>query len=145
MGGFASSAFSLMLAWVRSAAAWLWQLAAGGESGGLGVWLAEHWKAVAIALCVIGVAVDWIVYLLRWKPYRVWQSFFRRLRGEAEESAGTVRREPDNVTEQPAEAAEWTPEEPRYEQLAPMMSDDALMTEDTVELTPAPRRRRRRA
>ena len=31
-----------------------------------------------IALCVLGVALDLLVYLLRWKPYRVWNSFFRR-------------------------------------------------------------------
>ena len=90
MGSFASSAFSLMLAWVRSAAAWLWQLASGEEASGLFRWIGAHWKGLALALCVVGLVVDWVVYLIRWRPQRVWQSFFRRLRPAGRERAAAA-------------------------------------------------------
>ena len=89
MGSFASGMFSAMLGWIRGAMAYLWQAAATPEGGGLLTWLADHWLPLALILCVAGMVIDLIVYLLRWQPYKVWASFFRRLshrqKQEAEE------------------------------------------------------------
>ena len=91
MGSFANSVFSVLLGWVRSAVSWLWTLLTDAENGGLLAWLAANWRALAIFICVGGMAIDLIVYLARWQPYKVWASFFRRLRGrgraEEEEEA----------------------------------------------------------
>ncbi len=67
-----------LLGWLTGIARSLWGLFTGTGSGGLPGWFSAHWKGLLIALCVLGVALDLLVYLLRWKPYRVWDSFFRR-------------------------------------------------------------------
>ena len=79
MVSFASGVFSAMLGWIRSAIAYLWNAAATPEGGGLLSWMANHWLALALILCAAGMVIDLIVYLLRWQPYKVWASFFRRL------------------------------------------------------------------
>ena len=83
MGSFASGMFSAMLGWIRGAIAYLWNAAATPEGGGLLQWMAEHWLPLALILCGAGMVIDLIVYLLRWQPYKVWASFFRRLGGRS--------------------------------------------------------------
>ena len=121
MGSFANSMFSVLLGWVRGAVNWLWGLFSSEESGGLTAWLGEHWLGLADALCVVGMLADLVVYMVRWRPYKVWASFFRRLFGRnkrQEEPAPRrhVRREwvyPDGTAR--AEEPEEAPEEERPE------------------------------
>lgn len=82
--------FTALLTWVRAFAAWLWAAVTGEE--GLLAWIGEHWKTLALLLIAAGTVADLAVYLLRWRPYRVWASFIRRMRRrfgtqEAEEAA----------------------------------------------------------
>ena len=74
-----NSVISLILFWVRYAVNGLYTVLTSPTSGGVFEWIAEHWKVLALILCALGLAVDVIVYLIRWQPYRVWVSFFRRL------------------------------------------------------------------
>ena len=67
-----------LLGWLTGIVRSLWGLVTGTGSGGLPGWFSAHWKGLLIILCVLGVAVDVAVYLVRWKPYRGWSSFFRR-------------------------------------------------------------------
>lgn len=95
MGSFASGVFSAMLSWIRGAVAYLWGAASTAEGGGLIRWLGENWLIAAVILCAAGMAVDFVVNLLRWQPHKVWASFFRRLFGRrtAEQpTRRTVRR-----------------------------------------------------
>lgn len=93
MNGYANAMLTTLLGWMRSCVYMLWQLVS-GEGGGAIQWIAEHWKVLIIALCVVCVAVDAAVYMLRWRSYRVWASFFRRRRRKYEEkhSGEHVRR-----------------------------------------------------
>lgn len=84
MGDFANTLFSVLLGWVQSIAAWLWQFFTGGGGEGMVAWLLDHWLLLTIVLCAAGVAIDVLVYLLRWQPYRVWHSFWQRRKEEAE-------------------------------------------------------------
>ena len=77
MGNFANTLFSVLLGWVQSATAWLWSLMTSDGAGGLMGWVLDNWLALAVGLCLLGLAVDWIVYLIRWQPYRVWRNFLR--------------------------------------------------------------------
>lgn len=90
MGTFANSMFSGMLSWFRGAVNWLWNTLVDAENGGLLRWVGENWLGLVIALCVVCVAVDGLVCLLRWRPDRVWISFFRRVlhRDVPQETAG---------------------------------------------------------
>lgn len=85
MGSFANSVFTALFGWVRNAARALWDaFFVTGESGRVS-WFAENWKQLVILLLLVCTAVDLAVYILRWRPYRVWASFLRRLRGEEED------------------------------------------------------------
>ena len=94
MGNFANTLFSSLLGWLRGAAAWLWSFISNPESGGLIVWIAENWLTLIILLCAACMLIDFIVYLIRWRPYKVWASFFRRLfgTGRDEDDTGRIRR-----------------------------------------------------
>lgn len=94
MGNFANTLFSSLLGWLRGAVLWLWNYLNHPESGGFIVWVADNWLTLIILLCAVGMLADFIVYMIRWQPYKVWASFFRRLtgRGEAKEDTGRIRR-----------------------------------------------------
>lgn len=94
MGNFANTLFSTLLGWLRSAAAWLWSFLNNQESGGFILWIADNWLVLVILLCVTCMAVDFIVYMFRWQPYKVWASFFRRLfsRDREDQDARRIRR-----------------------------------------------------
>lgn len=99
MGSFANSMFVGLLGWFRSAVDWAWNVMFNAEDGGLIGWIGENWLGLIIALSLICMAVDVIVHLLRWRSYRVWASFFRRMTGKREtqedtgEFSGRMRRE----------------------------------------------------
>lgn len=132
MGSFVSSLFSMMLGWIRSAAAYLWNAASNAEGGGMLRWLGDNWLTVTVILCVAGVITDYVVHLLRWRSHRVWLSFLRRLTGrKAEEEPvrrvvhrqwvyadGTARTEAVEPEEIPAE------EDPQpWQDVAPVLQE----------------------
>ena len=98
------SVIESLLGWLRGIAQSLWGLFGGTGSGGLPGWLAANWKGLLILLCILGVALDLTVYLFRWKPYRVWNSFMRRRQERA-----FVRQ---------TRGEEWPEETPEYEEPA---------------------------
>ncbi len=98
MGSFANSLFSLLLGWTQGLISSLWKAFSSGNDRTLFQWLGNHWKGLAIALCIIGTLVDFVVYLLRWKPYRVWESFFRRF------GKKTVQEDSEEVPEQKSDS-----------------------------------------
>lgn len=87
MGQFARTLFRLLLGWVQTAMAWLWGLLTDADAGAWFRWMLEHWLALALALCIGGVLIDFVVYLIRWQPYRMWGRFLRREKAEPEEGA----------------------------------------------------------
>ena len=86
MNTFANSLFSLLFGWARTLIQQLWSSAVSGRYQGFLVWLGDHWLWVALALCVGGTVIDYMIWLVRWRPYLVWRSALgrmaRRLRGE---------------------------------------------------------------
>ena len=79
MGSFANSVFNMLLGWIRAAASSLWGALTGRGEDFL-TWIGENWLAVTIAICAVCTLIDVVVHILRWRPHRVWASFFRRLR-----------------------------------------------------------------
>ena len=80
MGSFANSLFIIMLGWLQAAVSAIWSVFTTENGGSLIKWIGNHWLPLAAILCIIGMTVDLAVYLVRWRPLRVWQSFFRRRR-----------------------------------------------------------------
>lgn len=95
MGTLANSIFQAMLGWVRSLSAQVWTTASSPESGTFLRWIGENWKLLAAGLCLVGMALDLIIYLFRWQPYRAWRSFFRRRRLAREEEEAFQEEEID--------------------------------------------------
>ena len=56
-------------------------------------WIGENWKALTLILCLIGIVVDAIIYVIRWRPFQVWASFFRRIRGKGQEADAWMEEE----------------------------------------------------
>lgn len=107
MNGFANSMLSLLLSWLKALIRDAWQLLSGEEGGALLSWLAAHWKGLVLMICLCGLVIDRVVYLIRWRPYYVWRSK-RRARQER-------RRQRQQAQEQPV-YEEPVYEEPLYQQ-----------------------------
>ena len=85
MGQFAGTLFSMLLGWVQTAAAWVWGLITNADTSAWLRWLVDHWLTLTLALCLGGLVVDFIVYLIRWQPYRMWGRFLKRKEEQAAE------------------------------------------------------------
>ena len=78
MGLFANTLFSVLLGWVQTAASWLWSLVTNTNVSAWLRWILDNWLVLVIFLCLVGAAVDFIVYFFRWQPYRVWGKLLHR-------------------------------------------------------------------
>ena len=87
MGSFANSIFNMLLGWLRSAAATVWSVISGQQSAQAFEWLGENWLGLTIAVCAICTLVDMIIHLLRWRSYKVWASYIRRITGADKRAA----------------------------------------------------------
>lgn len=76
MGQFTNTLFQVLLGWVQGVVSTLWRLIVSPDGSGGLRWLLEHWLVLLLLLCVAGGAIDFLVYLIRWQPYRVWRAFF---------------------------------------------------------------------
>lgn len=72
MGSFINALFNFLLGWIRGTAQWLWNMVTSDSHGGLLGWAMRNWLPLVILLCIFGVVMDFLVYLIRWQPYRVW-------------------------------------------------------------------------
>ena len=91
MNSFANSLFSLLFGWARTLIQQVWTSAAYGQYNGFFVWLGDHWMWLALVLCIGCTVMDFLIWLVRWRPYLAWRSALRRLarrlRGETAESS----------------------------------------------------------
>ena len=84
MGSLANTLFTLLLGWVQAAASSIWSAFTTENGGSFFRWIGRNWIILAVILCVIGLIVDLGIYLFRWRPLRVWKSYFNRLRHKEE-------------------------------------------------------------
>ena len=68
MNAFADSLFSTLLGWVRGLMQSLWSFFSSGGSGGFFAWIGDHYLAVTVILCVIGIAADLLIGFFRETP-----------------------------------------------------------------------------
>ena len=68
MNAFAKYLFQGMFSWIREAVRQL------SDPQLIDSWLAENWLTALIPLLLIGTAVDYIVWVVRWRPDLVWRS-----------------------------------------------------------------------
>ena len=68
MNAFAKYLFQAMFSWIREAIRQL------SDPKLIDSWLAKNWLSALILLLLIGTAIDFIVWLIRWRPDLVWRS-----------------------------------------------------------------------
>ena len=122
MNAFSNSLFTFLFGWARTLIEGVWNAAAEGRFSAFLSWLGDHWALVAALLCLICTAVDIVIWMIRWRPYLVWRTKWRRfcrlLRGERIDSQRRISKgyqdgvEIDVQAMQPKQspAPEWTPE-----------------------------------
>ena len=103
MSGIGEFAYTVLLGWMRGLFDWLWSLFAGGGGTGALSWFLSNWKVWLLALLLGGLVVDWLMWVVRWRPYRLLLGRFRRV-----EPAGEAERWDDGVGYYAAETAEDT-------------------------------------
>ncbi len=78
MNTFANSLFTVLFGWARGLIQQVWNAALSGRFSGFLTWLGDHWLLVVLGLILGCTAVDYLVWLIRWRPYLLWRAFFRR-------------------------------------------------------------------
>lgn len=79
MNTFADSLFSVLFGGIRSLVQGIWSAVVDGNFSGFFSWLGDHWFWLVLFLCLIGTVIDFIIWLIRWRPYLVWRTNMRRL------------------------------------------------------------------
>lgn len=77
MNVIADRLFGLLLGWTRGLFNSLWNLVTNHSSGIVG-FFERFWLPLIVILLVVGTAADFIVWIIRWRPYYVWRSWFMR-------------------------------------------------------------------
>lgn len=76
---FAGNVLKTVFGWFASLCSTVWGWISGSGGNGLISFLTDHWKTVILVISAAALVIDFVVYLFRWRPYRVWGSFFRRI------------------------------------------------------------------
>ena len=79
MNTFSNSLFTFLFGWVRTLIESIWNAAAAGKFSRFLTWLGDHWLFLALWIVVLCTAADFLVWLIRWRPYLVWKTQLRRL------------------------------------------------------------------
>ena len=78
MGTIADSLFTVLMSWVRALVNAIWALFSSDGTTLLG-FLGKHWIAIALVIIAVGLVVDRLVWLIRWRPYHLLAMRVRRL------------------------------------------------------------------
>ncbi len=78
LSGFGEIAYTLLLGWMRTLTDWVWSIVSGKSSFGAINWFLANWKVWLAALVIGGLAVDWFMWVVRWRPYKLLMSRLRR-------------------------------------------------------------------
>lgn len=85
MNAFANALFTFLFSWMRTVVQGIWTAVASGRFVRFFTWLGDSWLWLALILCLLCTAMDYLIWLIRWRPYLVWKTkwrrFKRRLRG----------------------------------------------------------------
>ena len=79
---YADMFITLTLGWIRGVTNWIWsmiRLGQGSAGRSFLAWFSNHWVKLVIVLMLACVAMDWLIWLVRWRPYWLWFGKKRRL------------------------------------------------------------------
>ena len=126
MGTLADSLFNLLMGWVRALVNAIWALFTTDHTTLL-EFLGKNWVLIVVVILAAGLAIDWLVWLIRWQPYHLWARRARRFlrMPEPEQEEKRKKRVPggDETQKMPAayaQADSGAPEEEEEEQWLPL-------------------------
>ncbi|MBQ8094161.1 MAG: hypothetical protein IJ242_11375 [Clostridia bacterium] len=111
MGKFTDLLFSILLGWVRTLADAVWAIFTSDRDSVL-EWLGKYWIPVCLILVAVGLAGDWLIWLIRWRPFHSWSVKAREKLGISEEAIAQMNAEQVGVDQAAALMAEDAPDEP---------------------------------
>ena len=117
MGTIADSLFTVLMSWVRALVNAIWALFS-ADSPTLLAFLGQHWLAIALVIVVVGLVVDRLVWLIRWRPYHLLAMRLRRRLGiddpeeDGEDEDVRIYAPPQREPEPEQEPEEWFPQPP---------------------------------
>ena len=119
MGTLADSLFNVLMSWVRALVNSIWALFTTDHMTLL-EFLGKNWVMLVVVMLAAGLVIDWLVWLVRWKPYHLWARRVRRFLHlpspeEEEEEERKQRKKAKRQPSAPVEEAQWDePEEERW-------------------------------
>ena len=74
ISGYSNAFVDLMLGWLKGLANWVLRLfnLAGNVGASPLLWLSRNWLKLLIFFLVLGLVLDRLIWLIRWRPYWVW-------------------------------------------------------------------------
>ena len=122
MGTLADSLFNVLMSWVRALVNSIWALFTTDHMTLL-EFLGKNWVILVVIMLAAGLVIDWLVWLIRWKPYHLWARRVRRFLHlpspeEEEEEERKQRKKAKRQPSAPVEEAQW--DEPEEEQWLPL-------------------------
>ena len=145
MNGFVHTILSFMLSWIRALISNIWSVITSEDGGALYQFLQNQWLRGVLALFLLGVLVDLIVYFFRWRPDYIWRSRMRRPRrqkAEKRKKKAAPAPEPDPAPA-PAYSASYAPSAasaaptrvyaPVQELSEPVFDEEAALWEEAVQ------------
>lgn len=78
MSGIGELAYTVLLGWMRAVVDWVWSMVSGTGNSGVWQWFLSNWKIWLVILLVGGLVIDWLMWMVRWRPHRLLLSRFRR-------------------------------------------------------------------
>jgi len=74
LSGYSNAIVDVMLGWLKGLANWVLRLfnLAGSVTTSPLLWLSQNWLKLLIIFLVLGIVLDRVVWLIRWRPYWVW-------------------------------------------------------------------------
>ena len=141
MGTIADSLFTVLMSWVCALVNAIWALFSSDGTTLLG-FLGKHWIAIALVIIAVGLVVDRLVWLIRWRPYHLLAMRVRRLlhigdpeeEDEAEAPAEDISRFAPPVAQEETYASQpeeenWLPEPPTLDEAD---EQEAMMAAQSV-------------
>ena len=111
MGTLADSLFNVLMSWVRALVNSIWALFTTDHMTLL-EFLGKNWVMLVIIMLAAGLVMDWLVWLVRWKPYHLWARRVRRFLHlpspeEEEEEERKQRKKAKRQPSAPVEEEQW--------------------------------------
>lgn len=111
MGTLADSLFNVLMSWVRALVNSIWALFTTDHMTLL-EFLGKNWVMLVVIMLAAGLVIDWLVWLVRWKPYHLWARRVRRFLHlpspeEEEEEERKQRKKAKRQPSAPVEEGQW--------------------------------------